>query len=134
MTAVPPYEAEIRELHDFFAAWFNGTLNETRFVRFTDVLAMDFTMITPDARAVRARDDVLDDVRGGYASRTGMRIWIEDVRLLHTIGEVLVVSYIEKQAVDDRETARRSTVLFAPQDDTPNGLLWLHVHETWIEG
>jgi hypothetical protein len=135
MTDTPNYAAEITELHDFFAAWFNGHIanNDETFARFDDVMYESFTMITPHARAVRSREDIINGVRQGYGTRPEVRIWVEEVRLLHRTAHMLVVSYVEKQQTPDRETARRSTVVFAPAPELPNGLRWLHVHETWVE-
>lgn len=134
MPARTNYEAEIHELHDFFAAWFNGSLSNTEasFARLSGVLAESFTFIESHQGRQLSRDEILGSIRAGHGSRPDMRITIEDVRLLHEIGDTLIASYIERQSTSDTETTRRSTVVFVPQSSAPNGLVWRHVHETWI--
>jgi hypothetical protein len=48
------------------------------------------------------------------------------------VGDILLVTYEEWQQSGDQTTARLSTALFRDKPDAPNGLEWLHVHETWL--
>ena len=45
----------------------------------------------------------------------------------------MLVRYVERQIVDSRETARRSTALMTRDAGAPEGVAWRFVQETWIE-
>jgi hypothetical protein len=124
---------EIEELHQFFQDWFNGDLPETdvNFARFSDVMANDFEMVSPNGRSVTITT-LQPALRQRYNSWQNGRIWIENVRVHWQKGVLLLVVYEEWQAVDGEENGRLSSVLFQQQNNLPNKLLWLYVHETWL--
>ena len=127
------YQREIVELHQFFVDWYIGELAKTdaAFARFADVMADNFAIVHPGGVIIE-RDSLFENIYNTHNQRPGFRIWIENVELRHHDGNILVVSYEEWQAVnDDEPTTRLSTVIFRENDDAPNGLQWLHVHETW---
>ena len=47
------------------------------------------------------------------------------------IDELALATYEEWQEIDGKINARLSTVLLRAKADAPNGVEWLHVHETW---
>jgi hypothetical protein len=55
-----------------------------------------------------------------------------DIQVLHQLGELILATYEEWQKIEGKVTTRISSVLFQNSNITPNGLLWFHVHETWI--
>jgi len=61
------------------------------------------------------------------------RIWIKTVRLRQQIKDLSLATYEEWQELERQTTARLSSMLFQGAQSTPNGLKWLHVHETWIK-
>jgi hypothetical protein len=124
---------EIEELHQFFQDWFNGALpeSEAAFARFADVMDPAFEMVAPDGR-VTTLPLLLPALRQRYNAWENGRIHIKNVRLHWQKGAVLLATYEEWQAVDGVENGRFSSVLFQLQPDLANGLLWLHVHETWL--
>jgi hypothetical protein len=127
-----PWRAEIVDLHDFFQGWLGGSLpaSETVFVRFVETMDANFAIITPGGELV-PRSELLHNLRSAHGSRPGLRIWIANPHLRMRHGLLTLATYEEWQEVNGVTTARISTVLFAEQDGTPNGLRWLHVHETW---
>ena len=127
------YHHEIVELHQFFVDWFTGKLShsESGFARFAEVIADGFTIISPQG-VMTERDSLLKSLYNAYDQQPGIRIWIENVQLRHRDGNILVVTYEEWQAVNDKQTSRLSTVVFREKVDVPNDLEWLHVHETWM--
>jgi len=127
-------EAEIVQLHQFFQDWFNGITDpsEEDFSRLSDVLAEGFMLVSPDGRAID-RQPLLDGLYQAYNSRKGMRIWIREVRVLHWFDHLVLATYQEWQEIESQVTARLSSGLFREKAGTPNGLEWLHVHETWLE-
>jgi hypothetical protein len=47
-------------------------------------------------------------------------------------GDAAVGTYEEWQAADANLTGRISTAVLTPKSDMPNGLQWMHLHETWL--
>lgn len=124
------WELEIIELHRFFEAWFLG--REDSLERAELALHLDFTMIGPDG-TLADRSTTLRRLRDGHAHSTDLRIETGDHRLLHTADDLLIATYVERHRLaGDRANERISTVVFVPTRRGPNGLRWLHVHETWL--
>ncbi|MCE7987689.1 MAG: DUF4440 domain-containing protein [Caldilinea sp. CFX5] len=128
------YKAEICELHDFFQAWFTGALANTdaNFARFADVMADGFVIISP-AGKLSERPALLTGLRAAHQRQPGIRIWTQNHQLRHQVGGLALLTYAEWQESAVGTTARLSTVLFQAQAGTPNGVVWLHVHETWLQ-
>jgi len=127
------YEREIVELHQFFEDWFTGRLANTDavFARFADSMAPDFHLVNPSGR-LTARPALITGLRGAYNTWDEGRIWIENVEFRGTYDAISIVTYEEWQAIGEAEGGRLSTVMFKAAASTANGLLWLHVHETWL--
>ena len=126
-------ENEINELHQFFQDWYNNHLSPTdeNFVRCVNVLHPNFMIIFPNGEKVQYQT-LLNSLHSKHASQTNMRIWIKQIQVLHQIGDLVLATYEEWQEINGQVNSRLSTVLFQKAPTTPNGLLWLHVHETWI--
>ena len=124
---------EIIELHDFFQAWFTGTVNddEANFERFAGVMDDAFTIIGPDGLLTELAS-LVDRLQRAHANYADLRIWTENHRLLRQHGDWLLCTYEEWQETPPATTVRLSSVLFQHDDSTPNGVRWLHVHETWL--
>ena len=60
------------------------------------------------------------------------RIWIENISARPIAGGQALVVYEEWQDSGDGPRGRLSTALLKTQENSPNGLEWLHVHETWL--
>ncbi len=134
-------EREVVELHRFFEDWFAGRLPDTddAFAALASVLAPSFEMVTPDG-ATRTRDQVLGGVRDGHpggdgASSAGAtRFEIRNHRHRHTFDDVAVVTYEEWQTRGDSSQGRVATAVFQAAEAAPNGVIWLHLHETMLPG
>jgi hypothetical protein len=124
---------EVAELHRFFQGWFRGELPDTNesFDRFSGVMADEFEMVAPDGKAIN-RAAILDTVGDGHGKEPGAEIWIENHRHRLTVGGVSLVTYEEWQDWGGRKRGRLSSALMQTAEDTPNGVHWLHVHETWL--
>lgn len=127
--------AELRELHQFFQGWGEGALADTdeTFRRLSSVLADDFELVTPEGRVI-AKDPLLEGLRSSHGARRGRgyRIRIENERA-RSIGEGLhLVVYEEWQELEGEARGRLSTAVLRSRAGTPNGVEWLHVHETWL--
>lgn len=128
-------ESEVAELHRFFEQWFAGDLPATALARLDRALAPGFTMVTPDG-ATSDRAGVILAVRSAHgcaASGGPDRIRVRDVRVRHRAGAVALATYEEWQRSGGVDRGRLSSALFATEADGPNGVRWLHLHETWLE-
>ena len=123
-------EREIIELHAVFEHWFRGE-GPTDLDRVELVLAPDFAMVRPDGSLVR-RSQLMIDLAQARGSRH-LDIGIEHPEMIWQSRDSCLATYEEVHHHDEYTTRRRSTALFHRSDIAPNGVLWQHVHETWIE-
>ncbi len=121
---------EIIEMHAFFEAWFQGRTDSTE--RMESVLATEFTIVGPDGAEVD-RAGTIESVTGGQGASPDLVISTSDHRLLHESGETVVASYVETHVSGDHPRRRSSTVVFERSETAPNGLMWVRVHETWLD-
>lgn len=129
-------EEEIVGLHRFFQAWFLGGFSdrERGFKRFTDVMDPGFAMVSPRGTAT-ALPDLSAGLKGAFGTwEGGSSIKVVDVSLRHLHADLALLTYVETQHVQGKDTARLSTVLMRQHEAMPNGVQWLHVHETWMPG
>jgi hypothetical protein len=125
-----PCEREIRSLHAFFESSFSGTGETGK--RAHRALGPEFEMVAPDGESLD-RETVLEGIEAS-AGEYGPEFAIE-VRNLRTVDRTedrCVVRYEEHQSNPD--SARVSTAVFAPEVDAPEGVRWVHLHETWLPG
>lgn len=126
---------EIEELHAFFGQWFLAELpaTDSAFARFASVLAEEFSLIGPDGEEV-GQKEILERIRTAHGSRkaAGFEIWIEDARARATTQGHCLMTYQEWQRSAGTTKVRLSTVLMRANKQTPNGVEWLHLHETWL--
>lgn len=129
-------EAEVVELHRFLEEWSNAELPPTdeAFARFAGVIAPSFLIIDPDGSEV-SREPIVDAIRrahGRWRDAPG-KIRIENFRLLHAGGGFALATYEEWHDLPGGAKGRLSSVLFGQDDEAPNGLVWLHLHEVWLK-
>ena len=125
---------EVVSLHEFFVAWYDkNTADATDFDRFAKVMGQGMLMIPPSGMMLD-RDAVVSYVRDNGATFDGdYAIEIGDVRPAWEAGNMIVVTYIEKQERRGVKTARRASALFVESSSAPNGVEWRHLHETWLQ-
>jgi hypothetical protein len=118
----------IEVLHRFFEGWIGGTIEYTpeNFGYLETAFAGDFTMVTPTG-ARQDRKQVLGELRNDWGAVPGIKIWIEDVVLLHEDRATIAALYTEHQSVNGTSNRRVSTALFRKN---AGGLSWLFVQET----
>lgn len=124
---------EILDLHQFFEAWFAGRLPETdeAFARATVALGESFVLVSPNGRLTDGHT-LMDGLRGEHNGRSQFRIWIEKFQLQQQHGDIAIVTYEEWQEIGTTITSRLSSAVFQQDPTAPNGVKWLHVHETWV--
>ncbi|WP_435129511.1 hypothetical protein [Halobaculum sp. D14] len=135
MSVADDAESEVEALHDFIEDWFAGRLPETAFDHPEAALADDFRLITPRSER-RDKDSVLSTLRSAHASKSGsvppFEISIERLTVRDDGDDHCLLTYEEWQRDDGDRTGRRSTALFRPAEAAPNGVEWVHLHESWI--
>lgn len=125
------YALEITELHQFFQDYFTGNIPVEAVSRFDQTLAAGFTLIDSAMRTTEYTE-IKQIIRGLHGQREGLRVWVENIVLRHEFEDLVIVTYEEWQATDEQKMQRASTVIFKKDSDAPNGLLWLHVHESGL--
>ena len=134
--------AEIEARHDFFTAWFNGSLPATdnAFANgLADHFHPDFEIVLPSG-TVFDRGGILTSVRKAWGANPGFRATVRDVRVLgewpleESGARLILAMYVEDQS-NARNTIppdnlRHSTVLF---ERMGGRLIWRHLHETAFE-
>ena len=135
MTLLESCRNEIDVLHQCFEDWFNGRSSKTAeaFSPMDTALGEAFVIVMPHGAKVE-RAPLLKVLYEAHTGRPGIRIWIENVRVLAEGGSLVVAEYEEWQEEGGETTSRHSTVVFRRNAEMPNGLEWLRVHETWFEG
>jgi hypothetical protein len=133
--ALPTCRTEIERLHDRFVAWFTATADRSDFDDIERALAPDFEMVTPDGARV-GREAVLESIHEAHGRDAPgeFDIEIRTVEMVRTTDDHATVRYEEWQTTPTGETGRVSTVLFETDPAAPGGLVWLDVHETWLDG
>jgi hypothetical protein len=122
---------EIVELHQFFENWLSGKLakHELAFARFTTAIAPSMTLITTEGK-ILGYEQLVDWIDSAHGSEPGFALWVEEIALRGTFGPVALLTYEEWQDRTEGRNVRLTTVLFEEYLDAPNGVRWLHVHES----
>ncbi len=129
---------EVLEVHQLLEDWFVGAVakRDTVLSRFVDVLAPDFEAVMPSGRLVdRAALVVrLHELHGQWREAIPRgRIRIERLHARSLDEAVTLVTYEEWQDYGATSRGRQaSAVLAFAAPPAPNGLRWLHLHETWL--
>lgn len=127
-------EDEVLDLHRFFQAWFRGEIDAggEAFARVSDVLAEGFHLIAPDG-TMASRSEVLASLRGAHGSKpSDFAIRTERCHFRAGGRSVGVVTFEEWHEEAGERRGRISTAVFHHRADAPQGVEWVHVHETWL--
>lgn len=125
---------EIESLHAFFVEWYTGEAPNDADERVERALAPDFEMVTPEGNRLE-RADVVEGIRENYATREsgGFEIEIRNVETRYSVDDRALVRYEEWQKTPNETTGRLSTALFKEDPDAPEHVVWLDLHETWLD-
>lgn len=128
-------EDEVVGLHRFFQEWYRGEIDAAGegFSRMSDVLAEGFHLISPDGRLV-GRSEILASVRRAHGSKSPeFAIRTGECHFRAGSRRLGVVTYEEWHEEGGERRGRVSTAVFHDRADAPNGVEWVHVHETWVK-
>ena len=140
-------EQEVIRIHQFFVDWLNGTIPNNFDIfqqQCGSILASDLHYIKPNGTVVQ-HDALVQQLRQGHGTKQGrfFDMEIHNLQVLPHHGDVCLVLYQEwhyGQKQDDNDDnassllndKRQCTALFRRSTDTPNGVEWIHIHETSI--
>ena len=126
-------QKEITELHQFFEKWYRGKIENTgqSFSRMADVLAAEFTLITPDGHVVE-RKQLLDLMRSEYFAKPEIKIWVENCRLRFSDQNVYIVIYEEHGVDKNQKRVSLITAVLRENQKQVNGLEWVHINEVHL--
>lgn len=132
-------ETEVRELHAFFEDWFTGERPRTNdaLARLETALGAEFELLGPEGD-IATRAEIIDAVEARHGAAVDAeapdRIDIEAVDVRFERDGVCLLTYEEHQRTAGSWRGRRSTALFEAAENAPGGVVWRHLHETWLEG
>jgi hypothetical protein len=133
------FNYDIVELHEFFVSWFRGEVEKSDEYfqqRFTARFADNFEYILPGGELLQL-NALTDMLQGAYASSPEFKMNIRDVHSKNAADtDLAMVNYLELQTGalnSSANNARISSALMKLDDATPNGVLWLNLHETWLD-
>ncbi|MEE2941741.1 MAG: DUF4440 domain-containing protein [Planctomycetota bacterium] len=120
--------AEIAELHDRFARWFNDR-DEAAIAGIEGALAPGFVMVTPSGR-LQERDELMLALRAS-GGRRPIELATRVLRVEALGAGRSMAVYEETQREKGQTRIIVSTALFEQASGSPGGVRWLHVHETF---
>jgi len=124
---------EVIERHDAFVAWFTDGSDPAVMDTMVRAFSPTMVMIDPDSAAPTRHADLVAMLTGARGKRPAdFSIVIAEPEALWADENAALITYIEHQSKGPVRTARRSTALFTRDEAAPNGVVWQHVHETWI--
>ena len=136
------FKVDVVELHKFFVVWFRGGCEKSEGYfrqRFTSRFAQDFEYVLPGGDLLRL-EELTGVLYDAYASSPDFEIKIQDVQTRYAggstrDGDLAIVRYqeLQKGALNSAENnARISSAVMKLDSDAPNGVVWLHLHETLL--
>lgn len=123
---------EVQDLHAFFEAWFNGTLNSEEFIRVEKSIAVDMKMVSPEG-VIMSGEGIIQAIKNSHGSSNHIKIWVEDVTVKRLTADFYLATYYELQDRAGNNTKRYSSAIFRRSSRSPNDFEWIHVHETWVK-
>lgn len=135
-------QKEILDLHAFFVKWFRGEVEKTEanFAHLRLRFLPQFVIYFPSGY-ICSLEDFLTMVYNNHSGRKPVgeayNIFIDQflVRWKSVDEQTVLCTYEERQIVKDvEEYIRLSSAWFIRDNNAPNGVQWLHIHESWKKG
>lgn len=125
----------IREIHDRhadFQALGRGGRRTADFP-FAATMAPEMTVVTTEGETLTRAALLAHFERMAAGVCADFTVAASDAAAVFETGEACVVVYVETQVKAGRRTRRRSSALFVPDAAAPNGVVWRHLQETWMQ-
>jgi len=134
-----PVAKEIIDLHVFFEDWFRGNCNNSDRVfkkRLMSRMDIDFYIVLPSGEAYYG-EQFWPEMRKAHGSNPDFKISLRNFTRKMQIGRITFLANYEEwqqnaQNSTPKNNGRVSTAVFVADKSTPNGVRWVHVHETWL--
>ncbi|MEO0361001.1 MAG: hypothetical protein AAF322_07830 [Pseudomonadota bacterium] len=127
---------ETHRLHRWLEDWLTGASpsDASAFAPFEAAIAPGFEIVSPRGSRTSG-PDVVAEIRAAHgAAPPDLKIRVENAAIAHLIGDHALVTYEEWHESGGARSARLATVLYREEPAAPGGVVWLHVHETWLPG
>ena len=124
-------EQEIIDIEEFFEGWISGRLDSSdeTFARFSGLLAPAFNIVGPTC-ILLTRIELLEYMRNQHGTDPQTSRWVENPRVAHDVAGLVVVVFDEWQIRDGVLKASTISVVATTKRDDPDGIQWVHIHET----
>ncbi len=130
---------EVVDLHVFFEDWFRGSCENNEQVwgeRLHARMDEDFYIVLPGGHGLSG-SGFWPEMQGLYGSNPDFQINIRNIQQRPcSQGDWVILTYEEWQKGAKYSTppnnARVATAILIKDASAPNGLRWVHVHETWL--
>lgn len=127
------WEGEIIEMEAFLEKWIRGEADlGAGLQRLADVLAEGFSIIASTGEVLR-RNELLAYMENQHATDPGTVRWVENVRPGYSGGGVRVAIFDEWLVRDGKRKGNLISAVFYETSNAPNGVEWLHIHESPFE-
>lgn len=125
--------AEVQASHAFFTGWFRaGDEGNAGLAAFERALAADFRRVAPDGR-VEDKAATMAAIRLARGTAPAdFAIAVLQPQPVWQVEAAVLLEFVEQQYRGGETTKRRSTALFTPDPSAPRGVVWRHLHETWM--
>ncbi|NVE01604.1 DUF4440 domain-containing protein [Massilia sp. BJB1822] len=123
------YLQEVIDAHVEIEQWLSGTAPAEKLAPLLARFSVQFSMVSPKG-AQLGYGDLSVMFSGGHGSRPGLRIHIDGFQTLQEWEGGAVVSYREKQVLENGDgNVRHSTAVFTR--DAEDAVKWVRLHETF---
>eukprot|EP00249_Psilotum_nudum_P023546 c28919_g1_i1 orf=288-1634(+) len=125
---------EVVEFNVFFEKWLKGEVqnNDDTYQRLTGVVEKDATMVSHSGKESSFIESLLAArSRHGAMQEKGFVMWVDNI-MEHKLAEgvYLVTWQLWEQLAGEERKGYFATAIFVAKEGTPNGVVWLHFHET----
>lgn len=125
---------EVVGFHQFLERWMRGEITDpSAATPFQSAFVADSLLITPNGTldTQTSLGERLTRARGAFPD---IRIWTDQFAPVWEMEDSALVQYREWRSFLGQTTGRISSVLFRKKPDVPAGVVWVYMHETWLEG
>mmetsp|Transcript_1270 Transcript_1270/g.2281 ORF Transcript_1270/g.2281 Transcript_1270/m.2281 type:complete len:147 (-) Transcript_1270:312-752(-) len=126
---------EVIRIHAFFVDWLTGRYPNSSEIFWKGcgkAFSKDLVLINPSGEVSR-NGDLRYELQKAYGNLEGsnFNMKIRNFQVLQSHPDWCLTMYEKWHYHGSITTARQCTALFRPNPSAPNGVEWVHIHETW---
>ena len=130
ITMTMEIEKEIRELLSFLASYHNASIPDD-VNRLETCFSDNMYLISVSGRKI-AKHELIKGIKLSYGSTKEASYWAENTTI-EELGEGYYLAiFTEHRKTKGTTNSRISTSIFVPNQNAPNGVQWLHIHDTLV--